>query len=106
MLHRGARLVFRVAGWLLTPLVLITFSAIGAAIGLLVAPRLPPGAGLVLTIVFAFASAVTGLVLWARLLRRSPELRETFAVTAEGIPDSPLIDALVHPDQHPADDQR
>lgn len=105
MLHRGARLVFRVAGWLLTPLVLITFASIGAAIGLVVASRLSPAASLIATVIMALAAAVVGLVLWVRLLRRSPELRHAFAVTAEGIPDSPLVDALVHPEQHQAERQ-
>jgi ABC-type enterochelin transport system permease subunit len=99
MPRRAVRLVFRVAGWLLTPLVLTTAAAIGAAIGLVFAPRFPPQTALIITVACAFVAAVIGLMLWVRLLRRSPRLRETFAVTSEGVPESALVEQLMHPDE-------
>jgi len=99
MPRRAVRLVFRIAGWLLTPLVLSTAAALGAAIGLVFAPRFPPQTGLIITVICAFVATVIGLTLWVRLLRRSPRLRETFAVTSEGVPESGLVEHLIHPDE-------
>ena len=99
MLARVARILLRVAGWLLTPLVLIAAAAIGATIGLVVAPRFSPNVALVLTILLSLGAAIAGLVLWAGLLRERPELRERLAVTAAGVPDPEVINKLVHPDQ-------
>jgi ABC-type enterochelin transport system permease subunit len=98
MSRRAARLLFRVAGWLLTPLVLVCAAGIGATIGLLIAPRLSPNAGLALTVACALIGAIAGLILWMRLLRDSPELRHTFAMTEAGLPESELVEHLVHPD--------
>lgn len=105
MPRRAARLLFRVAGWLLTPLVLVGAAGIGATIGLVIAPRLSPDAGLAMTVAFALVFAVGGLILWVRLLRHSPELRHAFAVTAEGLPESELVEQLVHPDAEQQDDK-
>ena len=43
---------------------------------------------------FAALGALAGfvtLILWLRLLRRSPELQEALAVTPEGVPDTAVI---------------
>jgi zinc transporter ZupT len=98
MPSRAARFLLRAAGWLLTPLVLVCAAAIGAMIGLVVAPRFSPNVALVLTLALALIAAGAGLVLWSGLLRRSPELRHTFAVTEAGLPESDLVEQLVHPD--------
>lgn len=98
MPRRAAQLLLRVAGWLLTPLVLVCAAGVGASIGLIIAPRLSPNAGLVLTVVCALGFAIVGLVAWVRVLRHSPELRHTFAVTEAGLPESALVERLVHPD--------
>ena len=103
MPRRAARLLFRVAGWLLTPLVLVCAAAIGATIGLLIAPRFSPTAALVLTVALALIFSVAGLIVWVRLLRQSPELRQVFAVTEAGLPQSEVIEHLVHPDSLPHD---
>ena len=95
--------MFRIAGWLLTPLVVISAAAIGASIGLVLAPRFAPQSGLIVTVVFAFFSSIAGLVLWVRLLRHSPRLRHTFAVTAEGLPESEIVEHIAHPDATPAE---
>jgi zinc transporter ZupT len=98
MPRRAARLLLRAAGWLVTPLVLVGAAAIGATIGLVIAPRFSPNVALVLTVALALIAAIVGLVLWVGLLRHSPELRHTFAVTEAGLPESNLVEQLVHPD--------
>ena len=99
MSRRAARLILRAAGWLLTPLVLTVAAGIGATFGLLLATRVSPNLGLVITLVLALIFAVAGLVVWVRVLRHSPELRHAFAVTTEGLPESKFVEHLVHPDQ-------
>ncbi len=96
MLGRAARLVLRLAGWLLTPLVIILTGALGAAIGLVVATRVPVELGLILAVVLGFAAATIGLLFWIRLLRRSPELQEVLAVTPEGVPRPEAVEELIH----------
>lgn len=98
MVRRPVRLLFRIAGWLLTPLVLLSAAVIGATIGLLVAPRFPPDAGLGLTLGSALVAAIAGLVFWMRLLREHPGLRHTLEMTAQGVPESSLVERLMHPD--------
>lgn len=98
MPRRIARLFFRTAGWLLTPLVLVSAAGIGATIGLVAAPALSPNAGLGLTVGFALIAAIAGLVFWLRLLRTHPELRHTLEMTVEGVPESVLVDHLMHPE--------
>ena len=98
MPRRLARLLFRAAGWLLTPLVLISAAGIGATIGLVVAPTLAPDAALGLTIGLSLLAAIAGLVLWMRLLREHPGLRHTLEMTAQGVPESALVQRLIHPD--------
>lgn len=98
MFARVARVLLRVVGWVLTPLVLICAAAIGATIGLVVAPRFSPMVALIVTAVLALAAAIAGLMLWIELLREHPELRESLAVNAEGIPEAEVVQRLVHPE--------
>jgi hypothetical protein len=83
LLHFIARLV----GWLLTPLIAWAASFFGAWAGAGAAAA-ATGANLSLgmTIMGGAAAGVGATMLWMRLLRRSPHLREALAVTAEGIP--------------------
>ena len=99
MPRRLARLLLRIAGWLLTPLVLISAAAIGAFIGLVVAPSFSSAnVSLAVTGGLALVGAVLGLIFWARLLRVHPGLRHTLEMTVEGTPDTPLVQRLIHPD--------
>jgi hypothetical protein len=99
MPRRVARLFLRLAGWVLTPLVLITAAAIGATLGLFIAPEFSSATnGLVLTGALALAAAIVGLILWVRLLRQHPQLRHTLEMTVQGTPDSPVVQRLIHPD--------
>lgn len=81
------RFFLRFVGWLLTPLVAWAASFCGAWVGSLFVPLTDrPTAGLILAIGLGAVFAVTGTMLWMRVLRTSPELREVLAVTEEGIP--------------------
>jgi hypothetical protein len=86
---RWLRLLFRIFGWLLTPFLAWAASLFGAVLGSIIALRLnSPLTGLGIT---AGAGAVAGfatVLLWLRLLRRSPEIREVLAVTEDGTPDT------------------
>jgi hypothetical protein len=96
MFANAARLLLRLAGWLLTPLVIVLAAAIGAGAGLVVAPRFPVTVALVVTAALGFAAGTVGLLFWIRLLRRSPELQEVLAVTPEGVPRPEAVEELIH----------
>ena len=81
------RFFLRFVGWLLTPLVAWAASFFGAWVGSLLVPLSDrPTTGLILAIALGAVFAVTGTMLWMRILRTSPELRDVLAVTEEGIP--------------------
>ncbi len=96
--RHAVRLMLRVTGWVLTPLILITAAGIGAAAGLLIATPLPLNAGIAATLTCAVAAAIVALVLWVRLLRRRPELREALDLTPAGLPETTLTDPALHVD--------
>lgn len=98
MLQRIARVVFRIGGWLLTPIVTILAAAIGATIGAVVALQLSPTGGLVASAVGGLVGATLGLWLWIRLLRESPELRDVLHVTSEGVPTDDAMDDVIGQD--------
>ena len=86
---KWARLLLRVFGWLLTPFMAWAVSFFGCVAGEVIATRMDsPHAGLVLSIGLGAVCGFGGLILWLRLLRRSPELQEALAVTEEGVPES------------------
>ncbi len=84
---RGLDLVWRIAGWLLAPLVVWAVSLWGAwiAFGLIGGIE---SARTALLVVFATALAVgtVALLLWMRVLRRSPRLRHSLHVNRDGLP--------------------
>ena len=95
---RWPGLLLRIVGWLLTPFVAwaASFFAAWGILGLLPASSEPRrdavivlGTGLVL--------AVLVLLVWMRLLRRSPRLRHSLHVTREGLP-------VMDPDRPGADE--
>ncbi len=95
---RWLRLILRVCGWLLTPLVAWAASFCGAFLGTVAAGRMGQAdPGLLVTV---FAGAVSGfgvLLLWMRLLRRSPKLRHSLHLTREGIPQELITGSKVEP---------
>ncbi len=97
MIRRVVRLLVRLAGWLLTPLVLTLAAALGATAMAVVAPVFSPTLALGLVVLAGLAAAGVGLWLWLRLLRVSPELQEALAVTPEGVPLESEVDAILGP---------
>lgn len=98
MLQRLARLVFRIGGWLLTPFVAVVAAALGATIGLMVAPRFSSTGGLLVAGITGLLGAGLGLWLWVRVLGRSPELRDVLHVTPEGVPTDEAMDEMIGQD--------
>ncbi len=85
--------LFRILGWLLTPLVAWAASFVGAWIGAAAAGGATnPMTTLWVTVVCGAVTALIGAWGWLRFLRRSPRLQETLAVAPDG---TPLI-ALEH----------
>ena len=84
---RLLKFILRFVGWLLTPLVAWAASFFGAWLMALAAPSFDDSSiGLVLAVAGGAVGAITGTLLWMRLLRGSPELRDVLQVTEEGIP--------------------
>lgn len=93
---RWVRLLFRIFGWLLTPFLAWAASFFGAVAGALLALRLEdPVRGLVITAICGGVAGFACLIGWLRFLRRSPEVREVLAVTADGTPDTTDIAAAI-----------
>lgn len=89
---RLLRLFLRVFGWLLTPFMAWAASFFGCVAGEVIATTIPdPKNGLILSAGLGALAGFVTLILWLRLLRRSPELQEALAVTPEGIPDTAVI---------------
>jgi hypothetical protein len=85
---RWVRLVFRAFGWLLTPFMAWAASFFGCVAGAMLATRIrDPFTGLIVTAITGGVTGFTGLLLWLRLLRSSPEIREVLAVSEDGTPD-------------------
>jgi hypothetical protein len=85
---RWVRFVARVFGWLLTPLLAWAACFLGAVGGALLAMRIrDPRTGLAVTILIGAVAGVAVIVLWLRLLRRSPQIRGALAVQSDGTPD-------------------
>ena len=86
------RIFLRVFGWLLTPFMAWAASFFGCVAGEVIATTIPdPKKGLILSAGLGALAGFVTLILWLRLLRRSPELQEALAVTPEGIPDTAVI---------------
>ena len=87
------RLVLRILGWLLTPLVALAASFVGATIGTIFSEWIDsPTVGLVVTVVFGAITGFTALIFWFRFLRHSPKV--THALHLEETIESPIV-ALV-----------
>lgn len=97
---RWLRLGVRVFGWLLTPLLAWAACFLGAVGGALLAMHIrEPRTGLAVTVVIGAAAGVAVILLWLRLLRHSPQVRDVLAVHSDGTPD---IIAGPDPDDAPA----
>lgn len=85
----------RFFGWLLTPLVAWAASFLGAtATAAMVGSIGGSKNQLLVTVIGGGVAAVIVLILWLRLLRRSPRLQETLQVEPDG---SPIVVAEADP---------
>lgn len=100
MLRRVARVVIRIAGWLVTPIAATIAAAVGATIASLFAPTVSPMNGLLVTAAGALVGTVVGLALWLRLVRGSPQLQEALAMTPEGVPRADAVEELLTGAEH------
>ena len=86
---RPIRMILRIFGWLLTPLVAWAASHFGGGIGAAIAKGIDnPRLGLAFTVVAAAISGLLALNLWIRLLRHSPELRHVLHVDEDATPET------------------
>ena len=78
-----------------------TFAAAsaGAFLVALVAPEFSVTVGLVLIGVAGLVGAIAGLLLWMKLLRESPELRQALAVTSDGVPEGKAVEEMFELDR-------
>ncbi|HEX5634717.1 MAG TPA: hypothetical protein VFX50_15850 [Gemmatimonadales bacterium] len=88
---KALRVLARILGWLLTPLVALAASFLGATASAVAFTGRPPREALVLSLAGAAFAAVTVSWLWFRLLRRSPHVREALALDAEGLPTGDIF---------------
>lgn len=98
------RLVLRILGWLLTPLVATAASFLGAVLGTVVAEWVDsPSVGLTMTVLLGAATGFTALVFWFRLLRHNPKL--THALDLESTVESSIVAlAAAEPGEPPVAD--
>jgi membrane protein implicated in regulation of membrane protease activity len=88
-----ARALFRILGWLLTPLVAWAASFVGAWIGAAIAAGATnPMTTFWVTVISGAVTAFVGAWGWLRFLRRHPKLQKALEVAPDG---TPLI-ALEH----------
>jgi len=81
------RLLLRLGGWLLTPLLAWAASFFGALLGSLLASGLSnPYWGIGLTAAAGIIGGIAVIVLWLRLLRRSPSIQSALHVRPDGTP--------------------
>ncbi|MEP7325418.1 MAG: hypothetical protein ABI836_05665 [Gemmatimonadota bacterium] len=81
------KILLRIMGWLLTPLVAWAASFIGASIGAVIARRVgSPTTGLVITAACGAIAGLGTLAVVIHYLRRSPRLRQVLHVTEDAIP--------------------
>ncbi|HET8649106.1 MAG TPA: hypothetical protein VFL95_03630 [Gemmatimonadales bacterium] len=86
---RWVRLLFRVFGWLLTPFLAWAASFFGCVAGAMIAARVAdPLHGLLIEAASGGIVGFAVIVLWLRLLRRSPEIQHALAVLPDGTPDT------------------
>lgn len=94
---RWLRILALVIGWLLTPLVVWAASLLGAWIGASIAYILPTAdSALLATFGGGIATGLLAAFLWMKLLRRSPRLRRSLAITREGIPLTGELMQAIH----------
>jgi hypothetical protein len=100
------RVLARILGWLLTPLVALAASFLGArGAATLLANHADPRRALVLSFAGAAVTAIFVSWLWLRTLRHAPHVREALSLDAEGLPTGDIFDptASAPPPEPPAE---
>ena len=89
-----AKLIFlRASGWLLTPIVALAASFIGALLGTVLAALLPnPLHGVALTVALGGLAGYVTVHYWLRALRHSPRLQHALHVLPDGTPEVAAIE--------------
>ncbi len=89
-----AKIIFlRASGWLLTPIVALAASFLGALLGTVFAALLPnPLHGVALTIAFGGLAGYVTVHYWLRALRHSPRLQHALHVLPDGTPEVAATD--------------
>ncbi|HEX5004180.1 MAG TPA: hypothetical protein VFV65_02635 [Gemmatimonadales bacterium] len=89
-----AKIIFlRASGWLLTPVLALAASFVGAFAGTVVASLLPnPLHGVALTILIGGAAGYLTVHYWLRALRRSRRLQYVLQVLPDGTPKAAASD--------------
>jgi prepilin signal peptidase PulO-like enzyme (type II secretory pathway) len=87
------RVFARILGWLLTPLVALAASFLGATLSAtLLANDEDPRRALILSFAGAAIFAVCVAWLWLRLLRHAPHVREALSLDEEGLPTGDIFE--------------
>ncbi len=90
---RWLGILVRIVGWLLAPLVVWAASFCAAWLVLQAARHFEnPKNAIIAALVGALVVGIAVLLLWMRLLRRSPRLRHSLQIDPEGLP---VLEALV-----------
>lgn len=98
---RWPGILWRFAGWLLAPLVVWAVSLWGAWVAFGITAGLDnPRRSLLIGLITAILLGTITLLLWMRLLRKSPRLRKSLHVTREGLPR--IEDEVPEPAAEPA----
>jgi pheromone shutdown protein TraB len=90
---RAKTIFLRASGWLLTPIVALAASFVGALLGTIMAALLPnPLHGVALTIALGGLAGYVTVHYWLRALRQSPGLQHALHVLPDGTPEVAAIE--------------
>jgi pheromone shutdown protein TraB len=89
-----AKIIFlRASGWLLTPIVALAASFVGALLGTVLAALLAnPLHGVALTVALGGVAGYVTVHYWLRALRHSPRLQHALHVLPDGTPEVAAMD--------------
>lgn len=91
------RFLARLFGWLLTPVVAWAASFLGAGVASRLGSSMSSRHHLIATVVAGGATAALALILWLRLLRKSPRLQDSLQVAPDATPLVALEDEEEQP---------
>lgn len=89
---KPVRILVRILGWLLTPLVAWAASFVGATIGAWISGGASPMTVLIVAAAFGLVFAWVSAWAWLRYLRHHPKLQKTLEVAPDGTPLAAIVD--------------